>query len=858
MATTQIKVEIGVSADTAKAVASIGSLKTAFAGVTAAAQQADNAAALPNTARQLTAIRATLAGFRSALVAYAGLSVVGSVLNNIAQRVDTFTTLNARIKLAAGSTVEAVKAFTALRQMAIDTQVPLGDLATLYGRIGQAVRLYTGDSTIALKVTETLALGLRASGSTAEESSSAILQFSQAINSGRLAGEEFRAVYEAAPRYIFALADALGLTAGQLYELSKQQQLTSDVLIKGSQKAADILRTQASEMPRTIGTSMKSLSDSISEFLERGASASGLINTITGALDGLARNADLVVTAFAGLAAGAIVAVVLALSGAVLQLAKNLSFAAIAAAALKNPLLAVAAAGTLGASFFTAAKALDLFGKETEDAAGSAKLLGEQLKTANEDLFRAKLRVDAASQALATFYKERSVKKLQEDLEDAELALRAQKDLVDALREAWTSALGKAAEYRQKASDTRQEGQFKAADAARASMKSEAAQRDASIEQLTEYMKVQRALVEIQDRVNRGDITGASELAKQSKLMVDRQGDLVSQLRSKDQSSAAKQIAEQTAKLYEAMASIEEAQAKETGKAAEEQNKRLVEMTTQLDGIKTKIQEIKDADLAIKENKLVAELKSAETALQNVQGRINELKGQEVNVKITFDQVFAGAKTPNMEEGGGFFDGVKAQAEAAGDWVKGFFTDIIQMHFADRIKERGDAAIAAWAETATQNPTAVPVVADTTSATGSILGAIAVMQATADQNPVLIPTAIGDPSSWWDAAGNPLPIQTTGYASGGAVRPPNAIDNILGWFNRDEFVMRAAAVRKYGMGFMDSINNMTLPRFAMGGPVGTPVNVVLDGRSFGMQTDSGTGTDLLKALRLEVLRRGKR
>jgi hypothetical protein len=295
-----------------------------------------------------------------------------------------------------------------------------------------------------------------------------------------------------------------------------------------------------------------------------------------------------------------------------------------------------------------------------------------------------------------------------------------------------------------------------------------------------------------------------------------------------------------------------------TGAKTKEEDDSLVKMEASLVAFKDRIKEIKDADLSIKENKLLGEVKAAEQALQNVQDRINSLKGQDVSVKITFDQVFKGATTPNMEEQGGLFAGVKAQAEAAGDWVKGFFTDIIQMHFSERIKERGDAAIAAWSESARQNPTAVPLIADSTTATDSLLNAIGTMQATADANPVLIPTAIGPPSSWWDENGNPLPIQTTGYAAGGSVRPPNAVDNLLGWFNRDEFVMRAAAVRRYGMGFMRSINDMTLPRYSMGGPVGTPVNVILDGRSFPMQTDNGTGSDLLKTLRLEVLRRGKR
>ena len=86
MATTEIKVNLGITADNAKALASINGVKVAFDQVAGAATKADTAGTMPNTARQLSALRATLAGFRNALVAYAGLRVVGSVIGDIATR----------------------------------------------------------------------------------------------------------------------------------------------------------------------------------------------------------------------------------------------------------------------------------------------------------------------------------------------------------------------------------------------------------------------------------------------------------------------------------------------------------------------------------------------------------------------------------------------------------------------------------------------------------------------------------------------------------------------------------------------------------------------------------------------------
>lgn len=67
---------------------------------------------------------------------------------------------------------------------------------------------------------------------------------------------------------------------------------------------------------------------------------------------------------------------------------------------------------------------------------------------------------------------------------------------------------------------------------------------------------------------------------------------------------------------------------------------------------------------------------------------------------------------------------------------------------------------------------------------------------------------------------------SVGFARGGPVRGPgtSTSDSIPAWLSRDEFVMRAKARRKYGLAFMNAINNLRFdPRkfqhFASGGLV---------------------------------------
>lgn len=61
-----------------------------------------------------------------------------------------------------------------------------------------------------------------------------------------------------------------------------------------------------------------------------------------------------------------------------------------------------------------------------------------------------------------------------------------------------------------------------------------------------------------------------------------------------------------------------------------------------------------------------------------------------------------------------------------------------------------------------------------------------------------------------------------GWAAGGPIRGPGSgtSDSILARVSNGEYVVRAAAVQRYGSGFMDAINRMALPKFADGGKVG--------------------------------------
>ena len=98
------------------------------------------------------------------------------------------------------------------------------------------------------------------------------------------------------------------------------------------------------------------------------------------------------------------------------------------------------------------------------------------------------------------------------------------------------------------------------------------------------------------------------------------------------------------------------------------------------------------------------------------------------------------------------------------------------------------------------------------------------------------------------------------YATGGQVHGPGTgtSDSILARLSNGEYVMRAAAVAKFGPAFFDRLNGLQMPKFADGGLVGAAmsapgpgrdlgrVDLVVGGEQFGLLADSDQFDRLLR------------
>ena len=114
-----------------------------------------------------------------------------------------------------------------------------------------------------------------ASGATSEATRIAFMQLSQAIGSGRLAGDEFRSVSEQIPGVLIPIAREMGVTVGELKKLGSEGKITSDVLINSlsgsfalnKDKIKELLAEQPAAKFKAFSNAVSDLADSVGNSL---------------------------------------------------------------------------------------------------------------------------------------------------------------------------------------------------------------------------------------------------------------------------------------------------------------------------------------------------------------------------------------------------------------------------------------------------------------------------------------------------------------------------------------------------------------------------------------------------------------
>ncbi len=205
---------------------------------------------------------------------------------------DEMRLLAVRVEVAAGSVERGAEAMKALQAIALRTQTSVAANAEVFARLNQSLLQMGGTQEDTLRVTELLGMAIKVSGASAMEARSAMLQFGQAMGSGKLAGDELRSLMENAPYLMRQLADGMGVPIGALKNLGEQGKLTSDVVVTALTKASAKIAEDFAKVPQTLAGAMAQLRDAAGRANESLDTLTGKSAVVTGVVKGLAEGVD--------------------------------------------------------------------------------------------------------------------------------------------------------------------------------------------------------------------------------------------------------------------------------------------------------------------------------------------------------------------------------------------------------------------------------------------------------------------------------------------------------------------------------------------------------------------------------------
>lgn len=233
-----------------------------------------------------------------------GMLGVGLSVRELQRFADQFTSIQNALKVTGLEGEELNRVYRRLFESAQANAAPLGALSTLYGRAALVQKELKVSTEELLQFTDRIALALRVSGQSAEQSSGALLQLSQALGSGVVRAEEFNSILEGALPIAQAAAagiDEAGGSVSKLRTLITSGKVSSEAFFKAFQAGSTMLEARAAGMEMTIGQAFTQfqnvLIDAIGGLDRMTGTSRGVIKSIqdlSDALGWISRNLDTV------------------------------------------------------------------------------------------------------------------------------------------------------------------------------------------------------------------------------------------------------------------------------------------------------------------------------------------------------------------------------------------------------------------------------------------------------------------------------------------------------------------------------------------------------------------------------------
>ena len=176
------------------------------------------------------------------------------------QTTDQLTQIRARINLINDGSQSTAEIMDKIYSAANRSRGSYLDMADSVAKLNMLAKDAFSSNDEAIYFVEQLNKQFKISGASVEETTSAMYQLTQAMAAGKLQGDEFHSIMENAPMLAQSIASEMGLTVGQLKDMSSQGLITADIIKEALFNSAEETNAKFAEIPMTfqdIGTQVQ-------------------------------------------------------------------------------------------------------------------------------------------------------------------------------------------------------------------------------------------------------------------------------------------------------------------------------------------------------------------------------------------------------------------------------------------------------------------------------------------------------------------------------------------------------------------------------------------------------------------------
>lgn len=188
--------------------------------------------------------------------AVTGIGIAATAVKDVAtaaaQTADQLTSVRSRINLINDGTQTTAEIMDKVFDASQRSRGSYVDMADSVAKLNMLAKDAFSSNDEAIMFVEQLNKQFKISGASIEESSAAMYQLTQAMAAGKLQGDEFHSIMENAPMLAQSIAQEMGLTVGQLKDMSSQGLITADIIKEALFNSAEETNAKFAEIPMTF------------------------------------------------------------------------------------------------------------------------------------------------------------------------------------------------------------------------------------------------------------------------------------------------------------------------------------------------------------------------------------------------------------------------------------------------------------------------------------------------------------------------------------------------------------------------------------------------------------------------------